>query len=1130
MCLAAVPLAAAEFHFDAKSKDAELRNGAQTADNVFQIIRKRSYVALHGTEKLDLAHGGTMMAECRFSDLGDSPKRFRFLFNKNAAFLFGLTNGKYNFSLCNNGRWSIALIGGEPPPNNQWVHLAAVARRIEEKEQGRVGFLLEVYVNGEKILNKFAPCTELHTNIKSAVHLGTASKDTAFTGQIAQADFFDRALSPAEIMEYAKKCRLTKITLPGQFEVPQEIRRRCATLEKKVSGSMYAGFAARSLHRAALTGVPADKVLRGLAAAENLASAGDKFSEKFNAVQKDFCMIPSKTGILFAVYGDCGKAFPVIDLLDVKTGCSVFGERANGFRIQLKDKSGKGVGCTDFADGIRVTSSITQQGGHTSLVCRWVLDGRFQAVSKGTWGDDGLRMTLDVTPEYGVSLESVTFPQWSFARKQGKDYLVTPFMSGLLVPNPIETYSYERDYPCAQINMLFQAYYSEKGDGVYAALEDPDAVSHGIGVYGKGNQLRTAWRTLVPQGSRFRLSGEAVVRLFQGDWYNAAMLYREFVSAKARWWIPAVPRTSTPEWLRNNSIWILAGVFPSRNTETMLYLRDYFEQEFGVHYIATAKRAWPHFDRTTAHALKCVKRLQNAGLKVIPYADPRLWREAVKADGSIGSDPVWEPGSVEMAVLKENGKPVTEKYGKYSCLVLCPASPVWHKTYIAICMNLAKKGFNGIYHDQLPCAHFEPCYSKDHGHKVADPSAWVTNGYAPFYKTLRETIGKMNPELFHTGEDGSEPFLQLIDGFTAWRWVEPNQIPLFQTIYSGRIQFTGKLYNHQYPGDWESNFAKAGSQFINAEQLGWITLEDLEIATPFRRYFKTLAWYRRALLEYFNAGQRMAPLKFTKDPGLMRSTWGNTSGYGQVVDTPKVMHAVYRLADGRVMAVFVNTTDTEQRAVAVWPYGTKNLRICRPDREKSVVEESVPEIVLDPYSGEVWLQSASDNKAEADDIAAIWHRTRGFEEGKNLHWRNYVQQKVPAELPLEAGKLQSVLLAAEVRESAKRYFANGTDKDPVFHLGNNALLLYKNLVPTSDTAPKRIALVVAWTPEEEGGIFELRSGGRTIGRAVPGKGGRYLSFREVPVELSEPIAKGSNLEVHFSGRSCRIKGFKVLAN
>ena len=73
-------------------------------------------------------------------------------------------------------------------------------------------------------------------------------------------------------------------------------------------------------------------------------------------------------------------------------------------------------------------------------------------------------------------------------------------------------------------------------------------------------------------------------------------------------------------------------------------------------------------------------------------------------------------------------------------------------------------------------------------------------------------------------------------------------------------------------------------------------------------------------------------------------------------------------------------------------------------------------------------------------------------------------------------------------------------------------------------------MVAAWLPEEEGGVFEIRSAGRIIGRATLGKGGRYLAFREVPVALSGSPAKGSDLEICFIGKSCRIKGFKVLPN
>ena len=185
-------------------------------------------------------------------------------------------------------------------------------------------------------------------------------------------------------------------------------------------------------------------------------------------------------------------------------------------------------------------------------------------------------------------------------------------------------------------------------------------------------------------------------------------------------------------------------------------------------------------------------------------------------------------------------------------------------------------------------------------------------GYRPMYQKIRQTLATARLEAVHTGEDASEPYLDLIDGFTCWRWTEANAIPIFQTIYAGRVQFTGKLYNHQKRGDAQSNFCKAGAQFINAEQLGWITLEDLEKPSEFRRYFKSLAHLRKNLLRYFNEARRMAPLPFRQPPPRITSVWGSFNVPDNKVTTDAILHSAWQREDGAQMAVFLNTTAEPQ--------------------------------------------------------------------------------------------------------------------------------------------------------------------------------------------------------------------------
>jgi hypothetical protein len=437
-------------------------------------------------------------------------------------------------------------------------------------------------------------------------------------------------------------------------------------------------------------------------------------------------------------------------------------------------------------------------------------------------------------------ITDVTFPAFCFARLPGEnDTFVYPHMSGILVSNPIEKFSSDQIFPNARNTMQFRAYYDDSGNGIYCALEDPRGRIKYSSDTGRRKQLFCSWRNPVSYdfgakgGNSYKQSGNAVIEFFSGDWFNAGQIYKRFLSSKAHWWISKLPREDTPKWFRDNCINILAGVW--QGNKTLLYLRDYFGMDFGVHLVNwTPARNWPHFDKATPQTLALLKSLHSAGIRVWPYTDPRLW--ALTDSEDMKSDWQYSRLGKTIAVKKENGAVYTEPYG-VPCAVICPATKGGYNQIYKCAKKIAEYKFDGMYHDQL-CSRPVMCFDPTHGHYANDSRFWFENGYWKIYADLRAKIRKINPDFIHTAEDASDPHLKEVDGYMVWRFFDPNHVPLFQSIYAGRVQFVGRLFNHQYPGDWNSSFAKVAEQFIYGEQLGWITLKDLEVASPLRAYFK----------------------------------------------------------------------------------------------------------------------------------------------------------------------------------------------------------------------------------------------------------------------------------------------------
>ena len=106
--------------------------------------------------------------------------------------------------------------------------------------------------------------------------------------------------------------------------------------------------------------------------------------------------------------------------------------------------------------------------------------------------------------------------------------------------------------------MQYYAVYSESG-GIYLGVEDGRAaIKRFASSAGEGSFSLNCDFFAVNSGgaaNSFELYGEARWQPFVGDWYDASMIYANFVRESAEW-LPELGRPDTPERFRNNPFWI----------------------------------------------------------------------------------------------------------------------------------------------------------------------------------------------------------------------------------------------------------------------------------------------------------------------------------------------------------------------------------------------------------------------------------------------------------------------------------------------------------------------------------------------------------------------------------------------
>ena len=97
---------------------------------------------------------------------------------------------------------------------------------------------------------------------------------------------------------------------------------------------------------------------------------------------------------------------------------------------------------------------------------------------------------------------------------------------------------YGNHYPSHSACMQYFSIYNGKG-GLYIGLEDPNAATKKLGVRAKENEAQFHLLFYAPgggnPGNSFKIPGVCRLEAFEGDWYEASLLYARFVKEKCDW-------------------------------------------------------------------------------------------------------------------------------------------------------------------------------------------------------------------------------------------------------------------------------------------------------------------------------------------------------------------------------------------------------------------------------------------------------------------------------------------------------------------------------------------------------------------------------------------------------------------
>ncbi|GIV16122.1 MAG: hypothetical protein KatS3mg022_1557 [Armatimonadota bacterium] len=551
-------------------------------------------------------------------------------------------------------------------------------------------------------------------------------------------------------------------------------------------------------------------------------------------------------------------------------------------------------------------------------------------------------------------------------------------------------FGYRSTYPNGWCSMQLLAVYAQRPRpvGLYFALHDPMGSTKDIGVQSNpaGRSVRLFYDHPVPNmgkaGNSFTLSGQAVWQLLRGDWYDAARIYRRWVMQEARWyprssntsprlgnvsaWTAPRPLKTFREWIRDLPAWSLASGGAQEVVPPVEEFAKYCGVPVGFHWYYWHQipfdNDYPHYFPVKEGFADGVKRLQEAGVFVMPYINGRLWDTRDKGMEDFQFSAVAKPA----ATKDENGNPYTEVYGSKEAdgspvrlAVMCPTTELWQNKVREIVMRLfSEYGVDAVYIDQVAAAPPVLCFDASHGHPLGG-GHWWNEGY---WRMLDRLRSEMPAEHALTTECNAEPFIAWFDGYLTWHWQHEGQVPVFPAVYSQAIQMFGRAYRGGSTKDLALRM-KAAQQLTFGEQIGWID-PDIIREQSNARFLKQIVQLRWRYRDFFTRGEMARPPRLEGNIPTVRADWQWEGEWW--VSAPAVYTGAWKLPEKkRLVLFFINVAEEPVTATMRFhpsSYGirAKQIRLVQkrgesdPGERQTVFSRFERRLDILPHEAVVW--------------------------------------------------------------------------------------------------------------------------------------------------------------------------------
>ncbi|HIS68783.1 MAG TPA: hypothetical protein IAA58_05385 [Candidatus Gallacutalibacter stercoravium] len=501
-------------------------------------------------------------------------------------------------------------------------------------------------------------------------------------------------------------------------------------------------------------------------------------------------------------------------------------------------------------------------------------------------------------------------------------------------------------YP-AMVQSQFLALLVE-GGGLYIGAHDSHYGLKGIDFCraGDGIKLQIRLYAAAPAGTPYQMDYNVVYKVFEGDWYTAADIYRTWFEAnKSEDFVPIERNERLPAWYGESPVIL---TYPVRGLHDMDDMKP--------------NRMFPY-----VNALPALKRIsQDTGGKIMallmhwegtaPWAPPYVWppyggeeiffqfRDALHQAGNllgvycsgIGftlQSNLIKEYNCSRQIEQENLESIMCKgpdqvlalsnicTGQRSGYDMCPACG---KTKEIIAAEAKKICDGGVDYAQMldqnhgGSAYF--CYGKDHGHPSA-PGRWLV-------EEEKELLQNMNAQgngvLFGCESAAAEPFipnLLLSDNRFELNYHGGMPVPLYAYIYHKYVNnFMGNQVGLNFCPTEDNLLYRLAYSFVAGDFLTLVLTDSGEIVQYWGcRDFSVLPDYEKTTVfiqninkvrkgigkKYLHSGQMLRPFALRCSHAPNRYPMENRDD----ISVPALLTGCFQASDGTIGQVVVNYND-----------------------------------------------------------------------------------------------------------------------------------------------------------------------------------------------------------------------------